>query len=134
MHPVQGLRVIDISKVLAGPLCGQSLGELGAEVIKVEPTGSGDDTRAWLPQKAGLSATFLSVNHNKKSLAIDLKTVEGRKIVHQLVESADIVLQGFGSGTAARLGVDYETLAALNPRLISTLEPALASAVMSQVP
>ena len=118
MHPLQGLRVIDISKVLAGPLCGQSLGELGAEVIKVEPTGSGDDTRGWLPQKAGLSATFLSVNHNKKSLAIDLKTVEGRKIVHQLVESADIVLQGFGSGTAARLGVDYETLAALNPRLI----------------
>ena len=118
MHPLQGLRVIDISKVLAGPLCGQSLGELGAEVIKVEPTGSGDDTRVWLPQQQGLSATFLSVNHNKKSLAVDLKTDAGRRIVHQLVASADIVLQGFGSGTAARLGVDYETLAALNPRLI----------------
>ena len=118
MQPLHGLRVIDLSKVLAGPLCGQSLGELGAEVIKVEPAAGGDDTRAWQPQKQGESALFLSVNHNKKSLAIDLKTDEGRKIVHRLVESADIVLQGFGSGAAARLGVDYETLSRLNPRLI----------------
>ena len=118
MRPLQGLRVIDLSKVLAGPLCGQSLGELGAEVIKVEPAAGGDDTRSWVPQKQGQSALFMSVNHNKKSLAIDLKSPEGRKIVHQLVESADIVLQGFGAGAAARLGVDYETLSKLNPRLI----------------
>ena len=118
MRPLQGLRVVDLSKVLAGPLCGQSLGELGADVIKVEPAAGGDDTRGWLPQKDGMSATFLAVNHNKKSLAVDLKTKEGRKIVHELVEAADIVLQGFGGGTAARLAVDYDTLAKINPRLI----------------
>jgi formyl-CoA transferase len=118
MHPLQGLRVIDLSKVLAGPLCGQSLGELGAEVIKIEPPETGDDTRSWAPQKEGQAALFLSVNHNKKSLALDLKSAEGRKIVHTLVASADIVLQGFGSGAAKRLGVDYETLSKLNPRLI----------------
>lgn len=118
MQPLQGLKVVDLSKVLAGPLCGQYLGELGAEVIKVEPVGSGDDTRVWLPQDQGESATFLAVNHNKRSLAVDLKTEAGRAIVHRLVKDADIVLQGFGGGTAARLGVDYETLAAINPKLI----------------
>lgn len=118
MQPLAGLRVLDLSKVLAGPLCGQSLGELGAEVIKVEPVANGDDTRGWLPQKQGFSATFLAVNHNKKSLALDLKSAEGRAIVHRLAQSADIVLQGFGGGAARRIGVDYETLAALNPRLI----------------
>lgn len=118
MHPLKGLRVLDLSKVLAGPLCGQYLGELGAEVIKVEPVGKGDDTRAWLPQEKGESATFLAVNHNKRSLAIDLKTPEGRQIVQKIASTADIVLQGFGGGTAARLGVDYETLSAMNPRLI----------------
>jgi formyl-CoA transferase len=118
MRPLQGLRVIDLSKVLAGPLCGQSLGEMGAEVIKIEPPVGGDDTRAWMPKKEGQAALFLSVNHNKKSLALDLKSDEGRAIVHKLVASADIVLQGFGAGAAARLGVDYVTLSKLNPRLI----------------
>ncbi|WP_011299231.1 CaiB/BaiF CoA transferase family protein [Cupriavidus necator] len=118
MIALQGIRVLDLSKVLAGPLCGQYLGELGAEVIKVEPVGSGDDTRAWLPQEQGQSATFLAVNHNKRSIAVDLKTAEGRKIVHALAAKSDVVLQGFGSGAAARLGVDYDTLSALNPALI----------------
>jgi crotonobetainyl-CoA:carnitine CoA-transferase CaiB-like acyl-CoA transferase len=118
MQPLKGLRVLDLSKVLAGPLCGQYLGELGADVIKVEPVGSGDDTRAWLPQEKGQSSTFLSVNHNKRGLAVDLKSPGGREIVHKLAERADIVLQGFGTGTAARLGVDWGTLKALNPRLI----------------
>ncbi len=118
MIALQGIRVLDLSKVLAGPLCGQYLGELGAEVIKVEPVGSGDDTRTWLPQDRGQSATFLAVNHNKRSLAVDLKTVEGRQIVQTLAAKADVVLQGFGGGAAARLGVDYDTLSALNPALI----------------
>lgn len=118
MIALQGIRILDLSKVLAGPLCGQYLGELGAEVIKVEPLGSGDDTRAWLPQDRGQSATFLAVNHNKRSLAVDLKTSEGRQIVQTLAAKADVVLQGFGSGAAARLGVDYDTLSALNPALI----------------
>jgi crotonobetainyl-CoA:carnitine CoA-transferase CaiB-like acyl-CoA transferase len=118
MQPLQGIKVVDLSKVLAGPLCGQYLGELGAEVIKVEPVGTGDDTRGWLPQDQGQSAIFLAVNHNKRSIAVDLKSEAGRKVVHDLVRDADVVLQGFGGGTAARLGVDYDTLASLNPRLI----------------
>ena len=112
------ISVLDLSKVLAGPLCGQYLGELGARVIKVEPVGTGDDTRAWLPQDAGQSATFLAVNHNKRSLAVDLKSEAGRAVVHRLAAQADVVLQGFGGKTASRLGVDYETLAGINPRLV----------------
>ena len=118
MAPLKDITVLDLSKVLAGPLCGQYLGELGARVIKVEPVGTGDDTRAWLPQDAGQSATFLAVNHNKRSLAVDLKTEAGRAVVHRLAEQADVVLQGFGGKTAARLGVDYDTLSRLNPKLI----------------
>lgn len=118
MLALQGIRVLDLSKVLAGPLCGQYLGELGADVVKVEPIGVGDDTRAWLPQEQGQSATFLSVNHNKRSIAVDLKTAEGQQIVQTLAAGADIVLQGFGGGTAARLGVDHDSLSARNPRLI----------------
>lgn len=118
MQPLHGIKVIDLSKVLAGPLCGQYLGELGADVIKVEPVGTGDDTRAWIPQDQGQSAIFLAVNHNKRSIAVDLKSEDGRRIVHDLVRDADVVLQGFGGGTAARLGVDYDTLSALNPKLI----------------
>ncbi|WMD21425.1 CaiB/BaiF CoA-transferase family protein [Achromobacter seleniivolatilans] len=118
MTPLKNITVLDLSKVLAGPLCGQYLGELGARVIKVEPVGTGDDTRAWLPQEAGQSATFLAVNHNKRSLAVDLKTPEGRAVVHRLAEKSDVVLQGFGGKTAARLGVDYDTLSSLNPALI----------------
>lgn len=118
MKPLKGMKVMDLSKVLAGPLCGQFLGELGADVLKIEPVGVGDDTRSWLPQEKGESATFLAVNHNKRSVAIDLKSGEGQALVHQLVAGADIVLQGFGSGTARKLRVDYETLRGVNPRLI----------------
>lgn len=118
MTQLKNITVLDLSKVLAGPLCGQYLGELGARVIKVEPVGTGDDTRAWLPQDAGQSATFLAVNHNKRSLAVDLKTEEGRAVVHRLATEADVVLQGFGGKTAARLGVDYETLSRINPKLV----------------
>src|SRR3546814_17225009 len=98
------IRVIDLSKVLAGPLCGQFLGELGADVIKVEPIGKGDDTRAWLPQSQGESAVFMAMNHNKRSIALDLTTEAGRHIAYDLVRGADHVLQGFGGGPAATHG------------------------------
>ncbi|WP_404300132.1 CaiB/BaiF CoA transferase family protein [Alicycliphilus denitrificans] len=117
MQPLRGMKVVDLTKVLAGPLCGQYLGEYGADVIKVE-TVDGDDTRRWLPQTQGESAIFVAVNHNKRSIAVDLKSQQGREIVQRLVKDADIVLQGFGGGTAKKLGVDYETLSALNERLI----------------
>jgi len=118
MKPLKGLKVIDLSKVLAGPLCGQFLGELGADVLKIEPVGVGDDTRSWLPQEKGQSATFLAVNHNKRSVAIDLKSTDGQQLVHELVAKADIVLQGFGAGTARKLSVDYETLRKINPKIV----------------
>jgi len=91
---------------------------LGADVIKVEPVVKGDDTRSWSPQDHGESAVFMALNHNKRSIALDLKTEAGRKIVHDLVRDADVVLQGFGGGTAAKLGVDAETLMGLNPQLV----------------
>lgn len=118
MRPLQGIRILDLSKVLAGPLCGQYLGDLGADVIKVEPPGSGDETRGWLPQKEGESASFMAVNHNKRGLALDLKSPEGKQIVRELVARADVVIQGFGAGTAQRLGVDYQSLRDINPNLI----------------
>ena len=118
MRALENIRVVDLSKVIAGPLCAQYLGALGADVIKVEPVGKGDDTRAWPPQDGGESAVFMSVNHNKRSIALDLKTEMGRGICHDLVRDADVVLQGFGSGTARKLGVDSEALMRLNPRLI----------------
>ena len=118
MQTLNNIRVLDLSKVLAGPLCGQYLGNLGAQVTKVEPIGVGDDTRAWQPQREGESATFLAVNHNKRGLAVDLKSPRGQALVQRLAQQADVVLQGFGAGTAAKLGVDYATLSALNPKLV----------------
>jgi crotonobetainyl-CoA:carnitine CoA-transferase CaiB-like acyl-CoA transferase len=116
MTPLKGRQVVDLSKGLAGPPCGQYLGELGAGVVKLEPVGEGDDARSWPPRQQGESATFLAVNHNKRSIALDLKCAEGRDIVHKMVAAADVVLQGFGGGTAKKLGVDYATLRTLNPR------------------
>lgn len=119
VKPLAGIRVLDLTKVLAGPLCAQYLGEMGADVIKVEPTGTGDETRGWPPFAApGLGAVFLSANRNKRSIAIDLKSEAGRAIVHKLAQSADIAIESFGTGVVERLGVDAATLRGLNPRLI----------------
>jgi crotonobetainyl-CoA:carnitine CoA-transferase CaiB-like acyl-CoA transferase len=117
--PLTGIRVLDLSKVLAGPLCAQYLGDLGAEVIKVETVGHGDETRGWPPfPAAGLGTTFLSANRNKRSIAVDLKTEKGREIVHTLAKSADVAIESFGTGVAERLGIDAATLRPLNDRLI----------------
>jgi formyl-CoA transferase len=117
--PLSGIKVLDLSKVLAGPLCAQYLGDLGAEVIKVESVGQGDDTRGWPPFPAdGLGTVFLSVNRNKRSIAVDLKTDRGREIVHALAKSADVAIESFGTGVAERLGIDAATLRPLNDRLI----------------
>lgn len=118
MMPLKNIKVLDLGKVIAGPICGQWLGDLGAEVVKVEPVQVGDDTRAWPPHASGESAMFLSFNRNKRSLAVDMKTPEGRAIVHKLASQSDVVIQGFGAGAAERLGVDYCTLAELKPDLI----------------
>jgi formyl-CoA transferase len=117
--PLAGIKVLDLSRVLAGPLCAQYLGDLGAEVIKVEAMGQGDETRGWPPFPApGLGTVFLSANRNKRSIAIDMKSDKGRKLVHELATSADVAIESFGTGVAERLGIDAASLCALNDRLI----------------
>lgn len=117
--PLDGVRVLDLSKVLAGPLCAQYLGDLGAEIIKVETVEQGDETRGWPPFPApGLGTVYLSANRNKRSIAIDMKSEKGRKLVHDLARSADVAIESFGTGVAERLAIDADSLRALNGRLI----------------
>ena len=117
-QPLTGTRVLDFSKILAGPLCTQYLGDMGAEVIKIEPCKGGDDTRGWPPFEDGVGAIFLAVNRNKRSLALDLKSPEGLEVCMRLVKQADVVVESFGPGVAERLGIDHENLKAINPRLV----------------
>ncbi len=116
--PLAGIRVIDLTRVLAGPFCAMSLGDMGAEVIKVEEPGKGDDTRGWPPFVGGEATYFMSVNRNKKSITLNLKAPEGQDILRRLIKSADVVLENFRPGTMERLGFGYEALAAQNPRLV----------------
>ncbi len=118
MTPLSGIRILDLTKVLAGPLCTQYLGDMGADIIKVEPCHIGDDTRGWPPFRDQTGAVFLSCNRNKRSLALDLKTPEGQAIAHQLARQADVVIESYGTGVAERLGIDFATLSRLNPSLI----------------
>jgi formyl-CoA transferase len=118
MQPLNGIRVLDLSRVLAGPYCTMVLGDLGAAVIKVE-SPEGDETRGWGPPfAAGESAYFLCVNRNKRSIVIDFKTQEGRNILHTLIQQSDILVENFRPGTLARFSLDYESASALNPNLI----------------
>lgn len=114
-QPLRGIRVIDFSKVLAGPVCTQYLSDLGAEVVKVEPARGGDDTRSWPPFEDGTGTIFLAVNRNKRSIGLDMKTPDGRAICSRLLCGADVVVESFGPGVAERLGIDYAAVNALNP-------------------
>ena len=114
-----GLVVLDLSRVLSGPFATMTLADLGADVVKVEQPGAGDDTRAWgPPSQGGEAAYFLSVNRNKRSLAVDLKSPDGLAVVRELARRADVVVENFRPGTAARLGLGYEDLASDNPGLV----------------
>ena len=116
---LKGIRVLDLSRVLAGPYCTMILGDLGAEVIKVEAPGGSDDTRKWGPPfKNGVSAYYLCANRNKKSITIDLKSEEGVEAVKQLVRDSDVIINNFKTGTMERFGIDYDTLSSINPRII----------------
>lgn len=117
--PLSGVRVLDLSRVLAGPFATMMLGDLGAEVIKVEMPGTGDDTRQWGPPfLEGESAYFLSINRNKKSIALNLKNARAREIALKLAQTSDIAIENFTPGTAKRLGLDYEALKRINPKII----------------
>ncbi|MEW6730380.1 MAG: CaiB/BaiF CoA-transferase family protein [Acidobacteriota bacterium] len=115
-----GIRVLDLSRVLAGPYCTQVLGDLGANVIKVERPQQGDDTRHWGPPftAAGTSAYFISANRNKRSITIDLKTAAGREVVRRIARQCDVLVENFKTGDLAALELDYRTLSACHPGLI----------------
>lgn len=117
---MEGIRVLDLSRVLAGPVGTQILGDLGAEVIKVERVGVGDDLRAWGPPWAadGESAYFLAVNRNKRSVTIDLKQARGKELLHELVAHCDVLVENFRVGTMEELGLGYEVLRERNSRLV----------------
>jgi len=116
--PLRGLRVVDFTRVLAGPLCTMLLGDMGAEVLKIEDPRHGDDTRAWEPFVDGWSTYFLSVNRNKKSVAVDLKSTDGSALVRELIRGADVLVENFRPGTLERLGFGPDAARALNERLI----------------
>ncbi len=117
--PLDGLLVVDLTRVLSGPYCTMLLADMGARVIKIEQPGRGDDTRGWGPPFVGEeSAYFLSINRNKESLTLDLKQPEAKRILEQLLDRADVVVENFRPGTMDRLGLGYETMAARWPRIV----------------
>jgi crotonobetainyl-CoA:carnitine CoA-transferase CaiB-like acyl-CoA transferase len=134
--PLDGIRVLDLTRVLAGPYCTMFLGDLGAEVVKVEQPGVGDDTRGWGPPFAGgESAYFLCVNRNKKSVTVDLKSQEGVALLRRLAEQADVLIENFRPGTMERLGLGEQELRAINPKLIyASLSGFGADGPMSDAP
>jgi crotonobetainyl-CoA:carnitine CoA-transferase CaiB-like acyl-CoA transferase len=113
-----GIRVVDCSRVLAGPFCAMLLADLGADVVKVEDPVSGDESRTWPPHADGESAAFLVINRNKRGIAVDLKTPEGVEILKRLIRGADVLVENFRTGTMESFGLGWDVLAALNPRLV----------------
>ena len=124
--PLQGVRILDLSRVLAAPWCVQNLADMGADVIKIERPGPGDESRHWGPpwlngpdgKPTRESAYFMSTNRNKRSAAIDLANPQGQAIIRKLAEQADICIENFKVGDLARYGLDYASLSKVNPRLI----------------
>jgi crotonobetainyl-CoA:carnitine CoA-transferase CaiB-like acyl-CoA transferase len=115
---LDGVRVLDLSRVIAGPWCGALLGDLGADVIKVEDPGGGDESRTWPPYKNGEAAAYLLFNRNKRGMTLDLKAPEAVDVIKTLVRSSDVLIENFRTGTMESFGLGYEALAVINPRLI----------------
>ena len=117
--PLKGIKVIELAHIMAGPVCGMMLADMGAEVIKVEKYPGGDDSRRFLPPEIdGESAAFMMMNRNKKGIAVNLKEEAGQKFVRKLLETADVVIENYRAGTMERLGLGYEELRKINPGLI----------------
>lgn len=117
--PLTGIRVLDLSRVLAGPWCTMTLADLGADVIKLEPPGAGDDTRSWGKRIAGKESTyFLSANRNKRGIAVDLGKPEGADLARKLAERADVLVENFKLDGLKKFGLDYEAVKAINPKLV----------------
>jgi crotonobetainyl-CoA:carnitine CoA-transferase CaiB-like acyl-CoA transferase len=126
-QPLTGIRVLDLTRVMTGPYCTMMLGDMGADIVKVEIPGRGDDTRPWGPpflggadqyDTSGESAYYLSINRNKRSITVNMKEERGRAIVERLAATADVVVENFAPGVAARLGVGYEAIRAIKPDIV----------------
>jgi len=118
MPPLSGIRVVDLTRVVAGPYCTMMLGDMGAEVLKIEEPGHGDDTRAWGPYLNGHSSFYFQLNRSKKSVALDLKTAAGAAALRDLLATADVLIENFRPGSLSQLGFGYTAVAAVNPKLI----------------
>ena len=118
MPPLAGIRILDLTRVVAGPYCTMMLGDMGADVLKIEEPEHGDDTRGWGPFINGQGSFYLALNRSKKSVALDLKTPAGADALRRLVATADVLIENFRPGSLARLGFGYDDVAAVNPRLI----------------
>jgi crotonobetainyl-CoA:carnitine CoA-transferase CaiB-like acyl-CoA transferase len=126
MGALSGFRVLDLSRVLAGPWCGQTLADLGAEVIKIERPGAGDDTRGWGPpwmkgqnaESSGEASYYQSTNRGKLSVALNIASPEGQEMIRALAASCDVLIENYKAGSLAKYGLDYASLAAINPRLV----------------
>ena len=124
--PLDGLRVLDLSRILAGPSCTQTLGDLGADVVKIERPGIGDDIRGWGPpflkdrdgNDTRESAYFMSTNRNKRSLTVDIGSDDGLEIIHDLIDKSDVLVENFKVGDLKRRGLDWGSVHARNPRLV----------------
>ena len=117
--PLAGLRVLEITQIMSGPTCGLLLADMGADVIKIEKIEGGDDARAYRdPQVGGVSAPFMMMNRNKRGLALNLKSAQGRPLLLKMVKNADVLVENFRGGTMDKLGLGYEALKAENPSLI----------------
>ncbi len=124
-NALKGIRVVDLSRILAGPWCTQNLADLGAEVIKIEKPGAGDDTRAWGPpylegpDGQTMSAYFMCCNRGKRSVCLDFKSDTGRAQLLNLIRDADVLVENYRAGTLKRYQLDYDSLKAINPRLVT---------------
>ncbi|MCJ7748529.1 MAG: CoA transferase, partial [Desulfobacterales bacterium] len=117
--PLSNIRILDLTLIMAGPYCTLILGDLGAEVIKIEKPGEGEGSRGMPPYYfEGESAYFIAMNRNKKSMALDLKSEQGKEIFHELAKKSDVVVENFRPGVVKKLGVGYEALKKINPKII----------------
>src|SRR5262245_37484622 len=115
MAPLDGIRVVDLTRVLAGPYCTMMLGDMGADVIKIEEPGHGDEIRGWAPFFGDTSLYFTGVNRNKRSVALDLRSQEGAEALGRLLRTADVLIENFRPGSLSRLGFGYEQTKEINP-------------------
>lgn len=117
-RPLSGIRVLDLTRVLAGPYCGMLLGDMGAEVIKIEEPSRGDDSRGYPPFEKGISAYFANLNRNKKSVALNLKDSKAKEVLIKLIKVSDVIIENYKPGTMDKLGFSYENVKKINPRII----------------